>query len=77
MLFYQVIPVATTSDLEQRIQDLATSIDRAAGNRQTSSEGGITFVYDKSPELIALSREYLTKFVGEDNLSLQKSAKIS
>jgi hypothetical protein len=76
MLFYQFI--STTAVLEQLIHDLATSIEgKPAGNNQTSSEGGIMFVYDKSPESTALSREYITKLVGEDILNLQKSADIS
>jgi hypothetical protein len=76
MIFHEVI--ATTASLEQRIHDLVTWIqDEAVGHSQISLECGEVYVYDKSDQLTALSREYITGLVGQHSLDLRTSTEIS
>jgi hypothetical protein len=68
MLLYQTLPI--TPNLERRISDLARLIEGGhSGDSKESLTGGVTFVYDKSPQITQLSREWLNEVVSSDSLT--------
>lgn len=53
--------VTTTQLLDNLIHDVAVSIkDKDDGKVEVSAQGGETFVYDLTPDTIALGREYIS-----------------
>jgi hypothetical protein len=63
---YESLTVPATPAFQKRINEVATSIkdkNKDKGRIEESKQGGITFVHEKTTQIIALGREYFATMV--------------